>query len=311
MTTTRRRELVRRARCVMLEPSCAKKAAMTEETSRWWFRVDDARAFAYDHPNADDVVRDPTREDDESGRAVDPGRAKRTGNGGTLRSRIAICHSLASVESWAMILAWDCVQRFGEARDMPEAFYDDFVRLAADEGRHFTLLSERLKAMGSFYGALETHDSLWRSARATAASCEARLAIEHCVHEARGLDVLPTTIEKFRRHGDEETARLLESVVYPEEITHCASGLRWFKYLYFRDGRGREETGTGAETETETETSGVVTAFHDIVREYFRGGLKPPFNDDARARAGLTPAWYLPLAEETSVAASRDEGARE
>ena len=30
----------------MLEPSCAKKAAMTEETSRWWFRVDDARAFA-------------------------------------------------------------------------------------------------------------------------------------------------------------------------------------------------------------------------------------------------------------------------
>tara|TARA_B100000287_G_scaffold384704_1_gene391399 strand:- start:89 stop:673 length:585 start_codon:yes stop_codon:yes gene_type:complete len=194
---------------------------------------------------------------------------------------------------------------------MPEAFYDDFVRLAADEGRHFTLLSERLKAMGSFYGALETHDSLWRSARATAASCEARLAIEHCVHEARGLDVLPTTIEKFRRHGDEETARLLESVVYPEEITHCASGLRWFKYLYFRDGRGREETGAEEETETETETSGVVTAFHDVVREYFRGALKPPFNDDARARAGLTPAWYLPLAEEKSVAASRDEGARE
>ena len=65
------------------------------------------------------------------------------------------------------------------------------------------------------------------------------------------------------------------------------------------------------ETETETETSGVVTAFHDIVREYFRGALKPPFNDDARARAGFTPAWYLPLAEETSVAASRDEGTRE
>ena len=51
----------------MLEPSCAKKAAMTEEPSRWWFRVDDERTFAYDHPNADDIVRDPTREDDESG----------------------------------------------------------------------------------------------------------------------------------------------------------------------------------------------------------------------------------------------------
>ena len=129
---------------------------------------------------------------------------------------------------------------------MPEGADDDFVRLAADEGRHFTLLSERLKAMGSFYGALETHDSLWRSARAAAASCEHRVcAIEHCVHEARGWTCCRRRSRPFRRRGDEETARLLESVVYPEEITHCASGLRWFKYLYFRDGRGRAGDGRG------------------------------------------------------------------
>jgi len=317
-TTSRARELVRRARCVMLEPSCATKAAMTADTHRWWFnrRDDDddggaappstsGGGFAYDDPRADDVVDDPVR--DDSSRVVDPSRTKRLGNGGTVQSRIAICHSLASIESWAMILAWDCIQRFGEARSMPEEFYDDFVNLAADEGRHFTLLSERLNAMGSSYGALETHDGLWRTARETATSCEARLVVEHCVHEARGLDVLPTTIDKFQRHGDEETARLLERVVYPEEITHCASGLRWFKYLYFRDGRGREEMKSEGGGGEETATSGVVTAFHDIVRTYFHGALKPPFNDDARARAGFTPAWYLPLAEkpfreETSTA---------
>ena len=42
---------------------------------------------------------------------------------------------------------------------------------------------------------------------------EARLAVEHCVHEARGLDVLPRTINKFRGGGDEVTAKLLETVV--------------------------------------------------------------------------------------------------
>lgn len=53
----------------------------------------------------------------------------------------------------------------------------------------------------------------------------ARLAIEHCVHEARGLDVVPTTISQFRNKGDDKTAELLEIVVRPAEITHCAAGV--------------------------------------------------------------------------------------
>jgi uncharacterized ferritin-like protein (DUF455 family) len=38
--------------------------------------------------------------------------------------------------------------------------------------------------------------------------------VEHCVHEARGLDVLPSTVAKFRTNGDEETAALLWDVIY-------------------------------------------------------------------------------------------------
>jgi uncharacterized ferritin-like protein (DUF455 family) len=73
---------------------------------------------------------------------------------------------------------------------------------------------------------------LWESASETSHSLAARLAVEHCVHEARGLDVLPFTVDKFRRHGDEESAALLEGVIYPEEITHCAAGVRWLGYLH-------------------------------------------------------------------------------
>jgi uncharacterized ferritin-like protein (DUF455 family) len=55
---------------------------------------------------------------------------------------------------------------------------------------------------------------LWESAQKTAHSLPARLAVEHCVHEARGLDVLPSTVQKFRGNGDAESAALLEDVIY-------------------------------------------------------------------------------------------------
>lgn len=66
---------------------------------------------------------------------------------------------------------------------MPREFFTDFVNVAQDEGRHFTLLAARLKELGSFYGALPAHDGLWDSAASTSKDLLARLAIEHCVHE--------------------------------------------------------------------------------------------------------------------------------
>lgn len=66
---------------------------------------------------------------------------------------------------------------------MPRDFFTDFVKVAQDEGRHFTLLAARLEELGLFYGALPAHDGLWDSAMATSKDLLARLAIEHCVHE--------------------------------------------------------------------------------------------------------------------------------
>ena len=79
---------------------------------------------------------------------------------------------------------------------------------------------------------MPAHDGLWESAAATAHSLAARIAVESCVHEARGLDVLPQTIARFRAGGDEGTAALLEGTVYPEEVSHCAAGVRWLTWLH-------------------------------------------------------------------------------
>ena len=59
---------------------------------------------------------------------------------------------------------------------MPRDFFTNFVKVAQDEGRHFTLLAERLEGLGSSYGALPAHDGLWDSA--TSNDLLARLAVE-------------------------------------------------------------------------------------------------------------------------------------
>lgn len=105
--------------------------------------------------------------------------------------------------------------------------------------------------------------------------------MEHCTHEARGLDVLPQTIARFRAGGDEASATLLECVILPEEVSHCAKGVTWFRRLAARDDPAGGEAAAAA-------------AFRRAVAENFRGALKPPFNEAARAAAGFSPAWYLP-----------------
>ncbi len=37
-------------------------------------------------------------------------------------------------------------------------------------------------------------------------------------------------------------------------------------------------------------------AFHVLARQGFRGLIKPPYHVEARARAGMGPEWYIPLA---------------
>ncbi len=84
--------------------------------------------------------------------------------------------------------------------------------------RHFSLLRRRLQELGSFYGEYTGHARFWESAQETAYSLPARLSIMHLVHEARGLDINPTTIAKFRAAGDQESVRVLEIILH-DEIT--------------------------------------------------------------------------------------------
>lgn len=278
--------LIDAALLVLSTPDPRQKANYTHEFTTMWHQG------RLSYPPADNSSNKPPDKPARSLLSLPPGKIKNRGKGGSIHSRIAIIHSLCHIESWAIDLSWDIIARFGTDPQykaiLPRAFYDDFVIVASDEARHFLLLEQRLTDCGAHYGDLPVHDALWDSAQATAHSLPARLAVEHAVHEARGLDILPITIGKFRAGGDDKTADLLEFTIYREEITHCAAGVKWIKYLF---DKGVEEA---------RQFDKVELWFHHLVKAHFYGGLKPPFNTKAREEAGFEMSWYLPLQTSTT-----------
>ena len=196
---------------------------------------------------------------------------------GTVAGRQALLHAVAHIELNAVDLHWDIIARFTDVR-MPLGFYDDWVKAADEESKHFNLMCDCLEASGSHYGALPAHAFMWRAAEDTATDFMGRLAVVPMVLEARGLDVTPQMIDVFRKAGDAGAIAALETI-YAEEVGHVAYGSKWFHFLCGRHDLDPKDS------------------FHALVRQYFHGALKPPFNEEKRAEAGIPPDFYWPLAE--------------
>ncbi|MDH5821783.1 ferritin-like domain-containing protein [Luteimonas sp. RD2P54] len=194
---------------------------------------------------------------------------------GSDAGRAAFVHAIAHIEFNAIDLAWDAAYRF---RGLPGDFYADWVAIAADEARHFAMLRERLRALGSDYGDFPAHNGLWEMAEKTAHDGLARMALVPRVLEARGLDVTPGMIVRLRALGDETTAAVLE-VILSEEVGHVAAGSRWFRWYCAQRGVDPEPR------------------FRELLAEYARAVLHGPFNIDARSAAGFSDAELAALRE--------------
>lgn len=196
---------------------------------------------------------------------------------GSPEGRKALLHAVAHIELNAIDLHWDIIARFPDVA-FPMGFYDDWVSAADDESKHFKLLSDCLEASGSYYGAMPAHAGMWQAAEDTKDDLMGRLAVVPMVLEARGLDVTPQMLEVFRHAKADQAVAALE-VIYAEEVAHVAYGSKWFHFLCGRHDLDPKET------------------FHNLVRRYFHGSLKPPFNTEKRAEAGIPPDFYWPLTQ--------------
>ncbi len=189
--------------------------------------------------------------------------------------RVALLHAIAHIELNAIDLAFDLIGRFLPrlADTDQEDFASDWIRVGSEEAKHFLMLERCLEKYEASYGDLPAHDGLWEAAQATQSDLLGRLAVVPMVLEARGLDVTPKMIGQFEKAGDEEAAAALQTI-YQDEIGHVEIGTKWFRRLC---KEGNKEP---------------VTTFKSLVSQYFKGSLKPPFNDTARSQAGLLPQFY-------------------
>jgi uncharacterized ferritin-like protein (DUF455 family) len=191
----------------------------------------------------------------------------------TFEGRAALIHALAHIEFNAINLALDAIWRFD---DMPDTYYLDWLKVADEESFHFTLLNQHLTTLGFTYGDFDGHNSLWEMVDRTKGDVLARMALVPRTMEARGLDASPALRNKLAQAGDIKAAEILD-IILRDEIGHVAIGNVWFNHACKQRGLAP------------------IATFEALAIEYGAPKLRPPFNLEARRKAGFTEQELLIL----------------
>ncbi len=183
----------------------------------------------------------------------------------------ALLHAVCHIEFNAINLALDAVWRFA---NMPESYYCDWLRVAYEESQHFDMLHAHLKSLGHHYGDFDAHDGMWHMCQKTADDVLARMALVPRTLEARGLDATPLIQTKLRKAASPGALRAVEllDIILRDEVGHVAIGNHWYRWLCAQ--RGLDP----------------VSFYGELVLRYEAPKLRPPFNTEARKRAGFTEA---------------------
>jgi len=187
----------------------------------------------------------------------------------------ALVHAIAHIEFNAINLALDVCWRFP---GMPETFYRDWLRIAQEEAKHFTLLREHLLGLGFDYGDFDAHNALWDMAERTKHDLLARIALVPRTLEARGLDASPAVKRKLVGAGDKRAGEILDVILH-DEIGHVLAGNRWYRFLC--EQRGLDP----------------ITTYAELAAKYQAPRLRAPFNLEARRAAGFDEAELAALTE--------------
>jgi uncharacterized ferritin-like protein (DUF455 family) len=181
----------------------------------------------------------------------------------------ALLHAIAHIEFNAINLALDAAWRF---EGMPHEFHHDWVRVAAEEAYHFSLLAQLLADLGHAYGDFAAHDNLWTMCTRTQDDVVARMALVPRTLEARGLDATPQIQQRLRAVGTPMALRAVEvlDIILRDEVGHVAIGNHWYRWLCAREGLDP------------------VAHYARLVEHHDAPRLHPPFNADARRRAGFS-----------------------
>lgn len=203
-------------------------------------------------------------------RIVHGSQVERRRNLNTTEGRAIFLHAIAHIEYSAIDLALDTAYRF---RHLPPQYYEDWITVAADEARHFSMLRDLLRVIGHDYGDFPVHTGIYDAMRRSAPSMRMRMAATHRHLEAGGLDAQSELQRKMQLHTDTFTQKVLAAleIIYEDEISHVYAGDFWFRVACSLDGKNP-------------------SVFADDVAAAIPGAklLKKNINYEARRRAGFT-----------------------
>ncbi len=150
--------------------------------------------------------------------------------------RAVFLHAIAHIEFSAIDLALDSCYRF---RHLPPQYYEDWLAVAFDESRHFSLLRALLIELGSDYGAYPVHSGIYDAMARSAGSVRQRMAATHRHLEAGGLDSHPELARKVTQFKDPFAAKIAAAldIIYRDEIGHVRAGDFWFRYACGQEGK--------------------------------------------------------------------------
>ena len=178
-------------------------------------------------------------------------------------------HSVAHIEYSAIDLALDACYRFA---GLPREFYADWLEVAEDEVRHFSLVNAELEKTGFSYGDFSVHDGLFEALKKTQHSLLERMAVVPRHLEAGGLDANFYLLSQLDKNPEKSYLKPLLEVILNEEVSHVGKGDKWFKY--------------------ECDRLGVLPeCFFEIVLKHYPKAFSTAriINETARLKAGYSP----------------------
>lgn len=162
-------------------------------------------------------------------KVVAPQNVPKRSNLITKEGQITLLHAIAHIEYSAIDLALDGAYRFF---GLPKQYYDDWLKVADDEIKHFLSLEQLLHELGANYGDVEVHNALFEASQRTQTLLE-RMAVVPRYLEANGLDATPLILSKLQKLPKNEMIEKIISalnIILKEEIDHVKKGDLWFQY---------------------------------------------------------------------------------
>ncbi len=187
----------------------------------------------------------------------------------TPRGLAGLVHSVCHIEFNAINLALDAAWRFP---GMPPQYYADWLRVAAEEANHFSLLRAQLQSMGHDYGDFPAHTGLWDMVERTQGDIVARMALVPRTLEARGLDATPPMQAKLRKVGTRDALKIIDilDIILRDEVGHVAIGNHWYRWLCAKQGLDP------------------APHFRQLCVQHSAPRIRAPINEEARRLAGFS-----------------------